>query len=156
MKIKIKTFGNTKLPKIIKKGDCIDLTIREVKRKTNSNTYFYKLGIAVELPKGMIAKVYPRSSAFKNWGIILTNSVGIIDNTYSSDEDEWGAMVYKLDRKLPNPEVLQDRVFQFEICPSQFATRMQKLKWLFTNKIKIKQVTKLTNKTRGGYGSTGK
>lgn len=155
MKIKIKTLGNTKLPKIIKKGDCIDLTIREVEHKANSNTYFYKLGIAVELPKGMIAKVYPRSSAFKNWGIILTNSVGIIDNTYSSNEDEWGAMVYKLDKKLPNPKVLQDRVFQFEIVPSQFATWKQKLKWLFSSKIELEKVTELTNKTRGGYGSTG-
>lgn len=155
MKIKIKTFGNTELPKIIKKGDCIDLTIREVEHKTNSNTYFYKLGIAVELPKGMVAKVYPRSSAFKNWGIILTNSVGIIDNTYSSNEDEWGALVYKLNKKLPNPEVLQDRVFQFEIVPSQFATWKQKLKWLFSSKIELEKVTELTNKTRGGYGSTG-
>lgn len=156
MKVKIKTFGDTKLPKIIEKGDCIDLTVRTLEHKTNSNTYFYKLGVAMELPKGMIARVYPRSSVFKNWGFILTNSVGYIDNSFSSDKDEWGAMFYKLDRKLPNPTLLKDRVLQFEIVPSQFATFWQKLKWLLSSKIKIEQVSILNNEVRGGYGSTGK
>lgn len=156
MKIKIKTFDKTPLPKIIKKGDCIDLRIRSIEHKTNSNTYVYKLGVAMKLPKGMIAKVYPRSSTFKNWGIVLTNSVGVIDNTFNSDNDEWGAIVYKLDKKLPNPEILSDRVFQFEIVPSQFATFWQKLKWLFSSKIEIEQVSQLGGKERGGFGSTGK
>lgn len=156
MKVKIKTFGDTILPKIIEKGDCIDLTIREIEYKTNSNVYVYKLGVAMELPKGMIAKVYPRSSTFKRFGLLLTDSIGIIDGSFCSDKDEWGAIMYKLDKTLPNPEKYKDRILQFEIVPSQFATFWQKLRWLFSSKIEIEQVSVLDNEVRGGYGSTGR
>lgn len=107
----------------------------------------------MQLPDGFEAIIIPRSSMFKNYGIMENNSVGLIDNSYSGNEDEW---------KLP-AVVLKDcdikegdRVCQFKIQLSQKATFKQKLKWLLSSGIKFEFVDTLTNVNRGGFGSTGK
>ena len=112
-----------------------------------------KLGIAMELPKGLEAIMLPRSSTLKNFGVISANSQGVIDNSYSGDGDEWGFPAIALRETTINKG---DRICQFRIQPSQKATIRQKIKWLLTRKIEFKWVDKLHNSNRGGFGSTGK
>lgn len=101
---------------------------------------FLGLGVAMELPEGYEAVVAPRSSTFKNTGLILTNSIGVIDESYCGDTDEWKAVVYcTRDGMIKR----HDRLFQFRIQKSQ-------------PELKFTEVKQLGNKDRGGYGSTGR
>lgn len=77
MYIKIKYFDD-KLPKIekIAKGDWIDLRAAEDAFIPANTFHMIPLGVAMKLPEGYEAHVVPRSSTFKKWGIIQTNSVG--------------------------------------------------------------------------------
>jgi dUTP pyrophosphatase len=111
-----------------------------------------RLGIAMELPKGYEAVILPRSSTFKRWGLICVNSQGVIDNSYNGDSDEWKFPVVALGSSVVGKG---DRVCQFRIQLSQKATIWQKIKWLFTSKIKFEWVDSLGNQDRGGFGSTG-
>ena len=109
------------------------------------------LGISMQLPPGFEAVVVPRSSLFLNHGLLQTNHFGVIDNTYCGDTDEW---------KFPamgffNTEIIEGtRICQFRIQLSQKATILQKLKWLFNNKIELEYVDHLENIARDGFGST--
>ena len=162
MEIKIKCLNGTNDVKIIKKGEWIDLyaadTVKlEAPTQTVENiiefdSYMINLGIAAELPSGYEAIVAPRSSTFKHFGIILANSIGIIDNSYCGNTDYW---------KFPAIALRQttihygDKIAQFRIQLSQKATIWQKIKWLFSNKIELVQVDNLSKTNRGGIGSTG-
>lgn len=159
--ISIKYF-DTNLPKLMMdgKGDCIDLRVSKVfKVDTPPNepskvgeevsfpysykkgdTLFFKLGVGMKLPIGYKANVYPRSSTFKNFGFILTNSVGIIDNTYCGDTDEWCGMVYCTRDGIID---YGDRIFQFEPVP------------VYTHKFIYTEVENLDDISRGGYGTSG-
>lgn len=161
LKIKVKKLNdNLILPKIIDKGDWIDLNASKKtkfnapKVVDNNVAFDYKLiplGIAMELPEGFEAMVAPRSSTFKSYGLIESNSIGIIDNSYKSNEDQWHfpAIAYR------NITVREgDRICQFRVQLSQKATFMQKLKWLFSSGIELIEVDDLANETRGGFGST--
>lgn len=177
MKLQIKTkrlSENVSLPKIIDKGDWIDLQLAQEatfsaphaqsihdaqQGKRNSNRYrnvvfdfqLLPLGIAMQLPKGYEAIVLPRSSTFKNRGIILANSMGVIDNTYCGDNDEWRFPAIALkDTTIPAGE--KGRICQFRIQLSQKATLWQKLKWLFTSGIELVEVDHLGNEDRKGIG----
>lgn len=98
------------------------------------------LGVAMELPKGYEAYIVPRSSTFKNFGIIQTNHMGIIDESYCGNNDEWKMPVYALrDTEIHR----NDRVCQFRIMERQ-------------PEIIFDEVIRLGNKDRGGFGSTGK
>lgn len=98
-----------------------------------------KLGVAMQIPKGFEAHVVPRSSTFKNFGLIQTNSVGIIDNSYCGDGDEWMfPCVSTKSAKISHG----DRICQFRI-----ERRMPV--------INIEIVDSLGNPDRGGHGSTG-
>lgn len=153
LKIKIKTFGDQVLPEIISKGDWIDLRVAEEYVSDKEEYKLLKLGIAMQLPKGFEAVVAPRSSTFKNWGVLLCNSLGIIDNSYSGDNDEWRFPAYFTRRAFIHRG---DRICQFRIQLSQKATFWQKIKWLLSSGIKIEKVEKLNTINRGGIGSTGK
>lgn len=111
------------------------------------------LGVAMELPKGFEAIIIPRSSMFKTFGIMETNSVGLIDNSYCGNSDEWKlpAIAFREGCILPG-----DRVCQFKIQLSQKATIWQKLKWLVSSGIELVFVDTLNNVNRGGFGSTGR
>lgn len=173
--IKIKRLNkNIELPKVIKKGEWIDLraatTISlEAPQASTLKTHIVKgekvshrditfnpvtigLGIAMKLPKGFEALILPRSGTFNNFGIILANSQGVIDNSYSGDNDEWKFQAIPL---RDNVVCEGERICQFRIQLSQKATIWQKLKWLLCSRIKIKEVNKLNNLNRGGFGSTG-
>lgn len=107
------------------------------------------LGIAMQIPEGYEAVLVPRSSAFKTWGIIQTNSMGVIDFSFCGKDDEWKLPVMAT-RTVTIPK--GTRICQFRIQLSQKATAWQKIKWLFSGKIKIEQVYELKEKSRGGFG----
>ena len=98
------------------------------------------LGVAMELPKGYEAHVVPRSSTFKNFGIIQTNHMGVIDESYCGDNDQWHFPAYALRDTVIH---VNDRICQFRIMEHQ-------------PKIVFEETEKLDNKDRGGIGSTGK
>lgn len=143
MKIKIKYFDKKtiKLEKIAQ-GDWIDLRCCNesgINLLTGESAVIH-LGVGMILPKGWEAHIAPRSSTFRKYGILLTNSVGVIDNTYSGNDDEWLAEVYATrDIFIPYGE----RLFQFRIIKNQ-------------PEIKFVEVEKLNDKNRGGFGSTGR
>lgn len=167
LKIKVKRINkNLPLPTIIKKGDWVDLrssetvelnapkasTLKQADRKVAFDSRLIKLGVAMELPKGFEAVILPRSGTFNNFGVILADSEGVIDNIYCGDNDEWGfnAIAFR-DATISEG----DRICQFRIKLSQKATVWQKLKWLLSSGIEIVEVNKLNNPDRKGIGSTG-
>ena len=139
--INIKYFSDEidKLKYIDGKSDWIDL--RSAKRIEMKAGEFklIPLGIAMQLPKGYEAHVVPRSSTFKNFGIIQTNSKGIIDETYCGDNDQWFFPAYAMRDTVIN---VNDRICQFRIMEHQPV-------------ISFNEVCILGNDDRGGHGSTG-
>lgn len=107
------------------------------------------LGIAIELPKGCKADVKPRSSTFKKWKVLQTNSLGLIDCSYCGDTDEWKMPILAMEKSSIKKG---DRLCQFEIRPSQTATLWQKFLWLITTGYRFVEVESLGNEARGGFG----
>lgn len=140
-KIRIKYFSDQieKLKYIDNKSDWIDLRAAETVEMKAGEFKLIPLGIAMELPAGYEAHVVPRSSTFKNFGILQTNSVGIIDESYCGDNDQWYFPALAM-----RDTVIQvnDRICQFRIMEHQ-------------PKIEFLEVENLGNKDRGGLGSTG-
>lgn len=139
--IKVKYFdpGLTPINKI-SVGDWIDLRSAETVELKAGEYRAIPLGVGMILPDGYEAHVLPRSSTFKNYGLILANSMGVIDNSYSGDGDEWHFIAYATrDTKI----IKNDRICQFRIVKNQ-------------PKIRFLIVEKLRKISRGGIGSTGK
>ena len=153
MKVKVKEITLGCMPIRVEgdKSDCFDLVLAEDVTLKKGELYVAKLGVAIELPKGMVAKVISRSSTPSKCGVQIANSIGFIDNIYNGDGDEWRAPLLAI-KATTIPK--GTRICQFEIVPSQFATALQKLKWLFSNKVELMQVNHLGNDNRGGIGST--
>lgn len=168
MKIKVRLINPNCKFEFISKGEWIDLrSAATVKmRAPYANTlngnrtkrdvvFEYKLiplGFAMQLPKDFEAIANPRSGTFKNWGIMLVNSQGVIDSSYCGNNDEWKfpAIAFR------DTTIFEgDRICQFRIQPSQKASIWTKIKWLFTNKIEFEFVDSLEGEDRGGIGSTG-
>ncbi len=142
MNIKIKYFSDKieKLRYIGGKSDWIDLRCAEEISLKKGEFKLIPLGIGMKLPKGYEAHVVPRSSTFKNFGIIQTNHMGVIDYTYSGDNDQWFMPVYA----VRDTEIhVNDRVCQFRVMENQPA-------------IEFDEVDHLDETDRGGFGSTGK
>ena len=138
-KIKIKYFSKAISPITFNsKGDWIDLRSAETVILKKGDFALIPLGIGMKLPKNYEAHIAPRSSTFKNWGILQTNSVAVIDNSYCGDEDEWKGVFYATRH---GSITVGDRLLQ---------VRVQK-----SNQIELEEVKTLGNKNRGGYGSTG-
>ena len=140
--IKIKYFTDKieKLTYIDGKSDWIDLRAAESVDLKKGEFKLIPLGVAMELPKGYEAHIVPRSSTFKNFGIIQTNHQGVIDSSYCGDNDEWNMPVYAM--RDTHIEV-NDRICQFRIMENQ-------------PKIQFEEVKALTGVDRGGFGTTGK
>lgn len=137
--IKIKYLTDIKPIEVNPKGDWIDLRSAEDLSTKAGNMYFIHLGIACKLPEGFEAHILPRSSSFKKWGFIQVNSMGIIDETYCGDNDEWILPVLALtDGHIHK----NDRICQFRIMKKQ-------------GDITFNKVDYLENEDRGGFGSTG-
>lgn len=140
--IKIKYFTDKidKLTYVEGKSDWIDLRSAEDVTLKKGEFKLISLGVAMELPEGYEAHVVPRSSTFKNFGIIQANHQGVVDNTYCGDNDQWFMPVYAVrDTQIH----VNDRICQFRIMKNQ-------------PKIVFEEVTSLGNEDRGGHGSTGK
>jgi dUTP pyrophosphatase len=127
-----------------KNGEVVD-RIRDV----IFDTTLIPLGVAIEIPEGHEAHLLPRSGTFKKWGIIQTNSKGIIDRSFMGDNDEWKLPVIAT-RAITIPK--GTRVAQFRIILSQKATPIQKIKWLCSRKPKLVKVECLGHKDRKGIG----
>lgn len=146
--VKVKYFSDD-IPrlKVDPKGDLIDLYAAEDMILHAGDEALIPLGIAMELPACFRANLLPRSSTFKKWGIIVTNSIGVIDHSYCGDNDEWKLAVYCLiarhfkDGKPCTVIKKGDKIAQFEIVPAY--------------KFEIEEVDHLGNEDRGGFGSTG-
>ncbi len=140
--IKIKYFTDKieKLTYIDGKSDWIDLRAAENVVLKKGEFKLIPLGVGMELPKGYEAHVVPRSSTFKNFGVIQTNHQGVIDCSYCGDNDQWFMPVYA----VRDTEIhVNDRICQFRIMENQ-------------PKITFEEVAHLENADRGGHGSTGK
>lgn len=139
--IKIK-YHNPNLTKIekIAVGDWIDLRASETVTLEAGDFRIISLGVSMQLPEGYEAHIVPRSSTYKKWGIIQANHMGVIDNSYSGDNDVWGMPVI----------ALRDTVIEENdrICQFRLVKRMEG--------IKFEEAESLGNPDRGGFGSTGK
>ena len=144
MIIPIKYFPNnngktvTPITKI-EKGDWIDLRASEVISLRKGDFRLIPLGVGMKLPDGYEAHIAPRSSTFKNWGIIQVNSVGVVDNSYSGDNDMWKMPVFATRDTVI---AFDDRVCQFRIVEKQPS-------------VDFETVEHLDDIDRGGFGSSG-
>ena len=168
MKIKVRLINPNCKFEFIDKGEWIDLRAasdvemyapyantlngNRTKRDVVFDYQMIPLGFAMQLPEDFEALINPRSGTFKNYGILMVNSQGVVDSSYSGNNDEWKfpALATK------DIAILEgDRICQFRIQPSQKASIWTKLKWLFTNKIEFEFIDSLDGENRGGFGTTG-
>lgn len=141
--IKIKLLREVMVPLgtfPFQKGDWCDLRAGEDITMKAGEYKLIPLGVAMELPKGYEAIIAPRSSTFKHWGILLANSIGVVDESYKGENDEWHFPAVALrDTTIEKNE----RICQFRIIKHQ-------------PHIAFKVVKHLGNPDRGGIGSTGR
>ncbi len=140
--IKIKYFNDEieRLRYIDGKSDWIDLRAAQEISMKAGEFKLIPLGVAMELPAGYEAHVVPRSSTFKNYGVIQTNSMGVIDETYCGDNDQWFFPAYALRDTVIH---VNDRICQFRIMRHQ-------------PELVFEEQAVLGHEDRGGHGSTGK
>lgn len=140
--IKIKYFTDKidKLAYIDGKSDWIDLRASEEVTLKQGEFALVPLGVAMELPKGYEAHIVPRSSTYKNFGVIQANHCGVVDGSYCGDNDMWRMPVIAIrDTQIH----VNDRICQFRIMKNQ-------------PEILFEEVEHLEGKDRGGFGTTGK
>ncbi len=139
--IRIK-YHDPGMPRIskISIGDWIDLRAAETIVMKKGEFKMFPLGVSMELPKGYEAIIAPRSSTFRKYGIILVNSIGIIDESFNGDGDQWQYLALAMrDTVIPKYE----RICQFRLMAHQ-------------PPVEFIEVLELGNKDRGGIGSTGR
>lgn len=142
MNIKIKYFTDKieKLRYIDGKSDWIDLRCAEEISLKKGEWKLIPLGVAMQLPEGYEAHIVPRSSTFKNFGIIQTNHCGVVDSSYCGDNDQW----FMPALAVRDTEIhVNDRICQFRIMENQ-------------PKIEFEEAEHLDAADRGGFGTTGK
>ena len=140
--IKVKYFvdGIDELCYVAGKSDWIDLHAAEDVDMKAGEFRLIPLGVAIELPEGYEAHVVPRSSTYKNFGVIQTNHMGVIDETYCGDNDQWFMPVIA----MRDTEIhVNDRICQFRIMEHQ-------------PELVFEETEVLGHADRGGHGSTGK
>lgn len=140
MKLKIKYLADIDHIEKINRGDWIDLRCAERVEMKKGDLALIPLGVAMEIPEGYEAIVAPRSSTPKNFGIMCANSIGIIDESYCGDNDEWKFPAYALRDTIIEKN---DRICQFRLLYHQ-------------PEFDIEVVDTLGNEDRGGIGSTGR
>lgn len=140
-KIRIKYLSNQiePLEYIGGKSDWIDLQATENVDLKAGDFKLIPLGVAMQLPKGYEAHIIPRSSTFKNFGVIQANHMGMVDESYCGDNDQWYFPAIAMrDTSIK----IGDRICQFRIMEHQ-------------PQLSFEVVETLDNKDRGGIGSTG-
>lgn len=140
LELKVKYFSK-EIEKLTREkvGDWIDLRAAETVELRAGEFKLIPLGVGMILPEGYEAHIVPRSSTFKTWGIIQTNHMGVIDNSYSGDNDQWKFPAYATRDTIIKKG---DRICQFRIVENQ-------------PDFDIVEVEKLNDSSRGGFGSTG-
>jgi dUTP pyrophosphatase len=121
-------------------GDWIDLRAGETVELKEGESYSIRLGVGMILPAGYEALVLPRSSTPAKFGIVVANSMGVIDNSYCGDADEWRFPAIAIRDTVIKKG---DRIAQFRIIENQ-------------PRLTFETVSKLRPHSRGGFGSTGK
>ena len=140
LQIKYFTDKIDKLTYIDGKSDWIDLRASEDIDMKAGEWRLIPLGVAIRLPEGYEAHVVPRSSTFKNYGLIQTNHMGVIDCSYCGDNDQWFVPMYAMrDTHIG----INERICQFRIMKNQ-------------PPLQFEEVEHLSDVDRGGFGSTGK
>ena len=138
--IKVKYHADIPPIEAFDKGDWIDLRAAEDVKLNTGEFKLISLGVSMKLPEGYEAHMLPRSSTFKNWGIIQANHMGVIDNSYSGDNDIWK---YPVIAMRPTEIHKNDRICQFRIVKKQ-------------PELIFETVEHLDGPDRGGFGSSGK
>lgn len=140
--IQIKYFTDKieKLTYIDGKSDWIDLRAAKEMELKAGEYALIPLGVGMKLPEGYEAHIVPRSSTCKNYGLIQTNHMGVVDESYCGDNDQWHMPVYALRDTVVH---VNDRICQFRIMEHQ-------------PKIVFEEVDALGATDRGGFGTTGK
>lgn len=140
--IKIKYFTDEiePLEYIDGKSDWIDLRASEEVTLKQGEFKLIPLGVAMELPEGYEAHIVPRSSTYKNFGVIQANHCGVIDGSYCGDNDMWRMPVIAMRDTVIH---VNDRICQFRIMKNQ-------------PPVQFEVVEKLEGTDRGGFGSTGR
>lgn len=140
--IQIKYFSSEiePLAYIDGKSDWIDLRAAQEVALAAGEFKLIPLGVAMKLPQGYEAHIVPRSSTFKNFGILQTNHFGVIDESYCGDDDQWYMPVYAVRDTVIH---VNDRICQFRIMKHQPT-------------IVFERTDRLDGANRGGFGSTGK
>ena len=135
-------YHNPNMPKLekIDKGDWIDLRASVGGSFKAGDFALIDLGVSMRLPDGYEAHIAPRSSTFKNWGIIQTNSIGVVDNSYSGTNDVWKMPCFFTRDTVIEPN---DRICQFRIVKKM-------------EPVSFTEVTGLNSTDRGGFGSSGR
>ena len=140
IKIKYHVKELEKLRYIDGKSDWIDLRVAEEVKMKAGEFRLISMGISVELPKGYEMWILPRSSAFKNFGVIQTNAVGVVDESFCGDND----IIHMPILAMRDTEMhINDRIGQFRIAKHQA-------------EIHFVEVEHLNHADRGGFGTTGK
>lgn len=121
-------------------GDWIDLRASVGGAFKKGDFALIDLGVSMRLPEGYEAHIAPRSSTFKNWGIIQCNSVGVVDNSFSGTNDVWKMPCFFTRDTVIEPN---DRICQFRIIKKM-------------EPVSFTEVTELNSTDRGGFGSSGK
>ena len=129
-----------KLTYIDGKSDWIDLRCARRMELKKGDFALIPLGVAMALPAGYEAHVVPRSSTFKTWGLLQTNSMGVVDYTYRGDGDQWRMPAYATRDVTIEKNA---RICQFRIVQNQ-------------PRLTFTRVEHLDGPDRGGFGSTGK
>lgn len=140
IKIQYKDDTIERLKYIDGKSDWIDLRAAEKIELKQGEFKLLPLGVAMQLPKGYEAHIVPRSSTYKNFGIIQTNHTGIVDESYCGPNDWWYMPAYALRDTVIEKN---DRICQFRIQKHQ-------------PEVVFEEVEALLGQDRGGIGSTGK
>lgn len=142
MEIKVKYFVDDLDPLcyVDGKSDWIDLHAAETVSLRAGEYRLIPLGVAIALPEGWEAHITPRSSTFKNYGILQTNSMGVVDCSYCGDGDQWYMPAYATRDVTIEKNA---RICQFRIMENQ-------------PRLTFTRVEKLEGPDRGGFGSTGK
>lgn len=140
MNIKIK-YHNKDIEKMtqIPNGDWIDLRAAETVAMKAGEFKLISLGVSMKLPDGYEAHVVPRSSTFKKWGVLQTNSMGVIDNSYCGENDIWHFPALAMRDTFIEEG---DRICQFRIVK-----KMEPVEFV--------EVEHMDDADRGGFGSTG-
>ncbi|MGL5414929.1 MAG: dUTP diphosphatase [Clostridium sp.] len=153
MKMRIKYFEDAKRLEKIAKGNWIDVYANKDVFVQLNERAMIPLGFALELPQGFEGHLAPRSSTFKTWGVIQTNGLGVVDDTYIGDNDQWHLPVFCLQSK--EEEMIEgkaikgtwikkgDKIAQFRIMEVM-------------PEIELEEVESFGNMDRGGFGSTGR